>query len=110
MALRWILRRALPPILIAGLAGCGGQGSADATPIPSTGVPLAAADARGVDVRAGEIAPAHPAMDPLAPHPGGPLDPLAPPPTAPSIPPDPFAPPVSPPPVRPAPTSTGVPL
>lgn len=102
-------RRRLDLLMGSGLAlaafaqGCGGQGSSDATPIPSTGVPMAAASARGVDVRGGEITPPHPAMNPSDPH-------AAPPPTVPVIPPDPFAPPVSPPPVPPAPTSTGVPL
>jgi hypothetical protein len=95
-------RRSIVVLVACGtlLGACGGQGAGDPAPIPSTGVPIAATDARGVDVVATTLPPMVPA-DPLAPlH-------------APDVaapPPDPFAPPVSPPPVPPSPTSTGVPL
>ena len=85
-------------------AGCGGHGAGDATPIPSTGVPVAAASARGVDVTTTTLPPTMPVDPMLAP-------PSTAPPGMPTMPPhDPFAPPVSPPPVPPAPTGTGVPL
>lgn len=93
------LPTALP--LVALLAACGGQGSSDTTPIPSTGVPVAAAGARGVDVTTTTPPPVDPMLAPTSTAPPG----------MPTMPPhDPFAPPVSPPPVPPAPTGTGVPL
>lgn len=112
--------RRLLLVLATATAGCGGTTSADASPIPSTGVPEAAIAARGVTI-ADQGAPPLPGYgedsDPFGSDPGMPPHPVAPIPNVDpfATPPDPFAaPPVVPPtpvaPTPPRPPSTGVPL